>query len=407
MLSTKTRKLIIPIVILAAVLRLWKLPERTVFSGEANNVLNAMTDMLSGKRSIFQGQRAASYVEILSSTPWYIYLMLPVLTAANRNPIAVMYFQPLLSLIGIYFLFRAGEIWHSTKAGLFAAFIYTVLMPLINLDRSVWSVGLLPFSVNLILFTLAKAAISPSKINYLMLGFAMGFSLSLHFSSIISCLIALIFIATCKNRNGYIKWLILPIILSFLPLILYDLNHNFANSRGLFLVAKSFLDKTRPYGSGYFAFQFYPPIVLLAGITLASIPKLIGLLIVLMLFTSQIKLFIDYRAIPNYPQRYKLIEELLSFWKEPGMKVFFNDKSSFEYTYLMRYLSNKKGIDYRSILTLEPKWEYFGGQKIVEIRQMAIDFKPDQKNQVENFIRQNKAILMIDQEKIKLLPIID
>ena len=159
MTLSRNRFFILLIIAVAAIVRFWMLEERTLFSGEATMELNAIEKLISGEASWLVGLYAATYVSgELHTTPWFLYLMAPVFLLFGGNPVAFMVLHPLLGVIGIYFLYRAMTILVSRKSGLIAASIYATWMTMINLDRSVWSLGLIPTTVNLIFYTVAKSS---------------------------------------------------------------------------------------------------------------------------------------------------------------------------------------------------------------------------------------------------------
>lgn len=392
--------IIILIIAVAVIFRFWDLEKRTLFSGEATMELNAIDELIRGETSPLVGLYAATYVPgELHTTPWFLYLMTPIFLLFQGNPMAFIVLQPLLGVISIYFLYQAVTILVSRKAGLIAASIYATWMTMVNLDRSVWSLGLIPTTVNLIVYAAAKARHTQNPRWFFFLGILLGFSVSLHLQMLAIMVLTLAWVFVTARR--FFLWTLVPVTVSFLPLVLFDITHHFQTAAAFPKTVVSLFDGTRPYSSSYFIYQFLPFLIVGASVVLSRIHRNVAILIFGGFFMFQLKAFMTYAAHPNFVERRALIHDLLEFWTpEDGLTVFINDRSYFEYGYLLLYYGRDRGVRSDNVTKLEhPK----PTQEIIEkVRAKAtvIDGKDIAFAQIKN----KESLLLLDEDRLKLLP---
>jgi len=392
------------ILILAFGLRFFQLEKRTLFSGEATNELLALQMLSTGKTPFPLGYPVATYIPNLYTTPWFWYLLLPVFNFFRGNPLVFIILHPLLGTLGIYFLYRAGKLFHSEAAGLFAAFIYASWMVIINIDRSVWNVGLIPFAVNLVLWAAVMAIRTNQKKFFVLLGGLLGLAISLHYQLIILTLGLLLWIGR-KNRH-YLPLVLLPIIFSFLPVLVYDTAHQFVTSIAFRQAVRSLADGSRQYSTNYFFYQFYPVLILIFGGWLAEASRKIVVGLLALFAVWQFNSFIAYRVNPNYAQRKIFIARLLAFWSpERGIPFIVNDRPYFEYGYLLLYFGRDRGVSADSITRLEHNDSVTKQADILRIRNLAVNLDAFSSFEAAELINQGKAVLVIDEDRLKLLSV--
>ena len=69
----------------------------------------------------------------------------------------------------------------------------------------------------------------------------------------------------------------------------------------------------------------------------------------------ELREFVDYRAVPSLAQRRLLVLEMLSFY-DGRLEIYFKDRPSYEYRYLIDYLGERRGIPPGDIVLYEP-WQ--------------------------------------------------
>lgn len=398
---TRNQFIIVFIIVVAAVFRFWNLGERTLFSGEATMELNAIEKLISGETSRLVGLYAATYVPgELHTTPWFLYLMAPVFLAFRGDPRAFIVLHPLLGVIGIAVLYRAVTILVSRKTAIIAATLYATWMTIVNLDRSVWSLGLIPTTVNLVMFTAAKAWTAQRKTWWIALGTILGFSISLHLQmlAITGLTLTLVFIIARR----FFVWTLLPVVLSFLPLALFDLTHHFQTVAAFPKTIVSLFDGTRPYSASYFIYQFFPFLIIGTSAVLSRIHRNVAILIIGGFLMLQLQAFITYSAHPNFVERRALSHNLLEYWTpEDGLTVFINDRSYFEYGYLLLYYGRDQGVRSDNVTKLEhPKPTQ---QLIEKVRAKAREI--ESKDVAFAQVKNKESLLLLDEDRLKLLPL--
>lgn len=355
------KTLLILILIFSSFYRFWQIEERFIFSGETNNVLYAVEKLVNGKQSPLLGLVAAEYVQHLFHTPWYLYLMTPVYFLGRGSPLTFAILHSFLGIVGTYLLFESGRLLFSTKVGLIAAWINTFWLTTIIVDREVWAVGLVPFGSIVALYFMGGLKKNPIRFNFLILGVWFSIWLSFHYQVILSILAVLIWV-WWKQRK-YFKWVLCPLIASLLPLIVFDLRHQFFNLHGLWLVARSLAENTRPYSSSYFLYQFQRPIILLISVVMSRLNWKLVSLGMLLFGAIETKDFLVYKADPSYEKRKNLINNILNRWEGGKLEVYFKDISSYEYRYLLKLKSEKRGLNPNAIVIYEP-WQPVNGARL-------------------------------------------
>lgn len=394
---------ILAILSIAVFFRFWKLEERTLFSGEATAEFVVLRNIATGKQSPLLGYSIAPYVKGgLYTTPWVWWILAPIWKLTDGNPSVFIVLHPLVGVVSIWLLYRAGVLFYSKKAGLFAALIYASSMTIANVDRSIWSPSFIAPLVNSALFFLAKTLTSSGKKWPLLLGIALGLFPSLHFVTLLLC--ALFSGIVFWRKRKLFLWSLLPLFLSFLPLLAYDLIHEFVLVSALFKALAGFGDGTRTYSFSYFFYQFYPILILIAAIALTKVHRHISIGAVSLFLIWQTNLFLTYRVSPNYKERKALILTLLEFWrKEQSITIYMNDKPFFEYGYLFLFLGQDDGVIEDSITVLTPSPE--DKERAFQlVRQKARDLDSVPLHDVEALLKLKKGVLVLDQDKLKILP---
>lgn len=351
------------IILLAGFLRFWRLEERVIFSGEANNVLYTAEKLINGKQSLLLGFEATGYVHHLFTTPWNLYLVSLLLIISRGNPLGLVFFQAAMGVLGTYLIFRVGEILVSEKTGLIAAFLNAVWMTAIKTDLFFSAIGLAPFASIVIMYFFAKAIRSQNKIWFGILGGWLGFSVSMHYQFLITSFIVILWIFT-KYRKFFLA-LLIPFLLSFLPLIIFDLRHQWFNLIGFRLAIKTILAGGSPYSSSHYFYQFHRPILFLGAVMLSKmrLKYIAGFMAFFAIL--QLNKYFKYTVAPSFIDRKELAEKILSL-SGNRYEIYFNTRPSFDYQYLIKYLARQKGIDPQKFVFYEP-WQPLNSANITVV----------------------------------------
>ncbi len=241
-------KFILPflIILVAVFLRFYKFEEFVTFLGDQGR------DAIIIKRIVtfehFPAIGPPSSIGQIYLGPFYYYLIAPFLLFFNFNPIGPAAGVALLSILGIifsHFVVRK-EINH------LVALIFTIFLTFsavnIQFSRFSWNPNLLPIFSFFTLYFYYKTFTTKNKLHAILFGSFLSFSIQLHHLAFL--LIIPIFLSYLSSRIyfgislkrilklvqddiGNILISIFSSLLFSFPLIIFDLRHNFLNSKNL------------------------------------------------------------------------------------------------------------------------------------------------------------------------------
>jgi hypothetical protein len=162
--------------------------------------------------------------------PYFYWLLSVVLWIGRLNPVAWGYAGALIAVVTTGLMYLVGQELSSKKLGLIAATLWTFSYLAIVSDRHFWALYWGPLSVLVTIFCLLKIIKGKEKFVYLLavsLAFFIHTDLSNYMSLLLAVLAWIVFRIPFKKSTVLA---ILIIVLSFLPLIVFDLRHDFANT---------------------------------------------------------------------------------------------------------------------------------------------------------------------------------
>lgn len=233
-------KFLLILIILLAFIRFYRLEEFITFLGDQGR------DAIIIKRiATLEKLPAIGPVSSVGGVflgPFYYYLMAPFLLLFQFNPVGLGFAVGLLSIFGLIYLFFVTK----KELNKNTAYLFLILAGfakiIVEYNRFSWNPNLLPFFAFITLYFLIKFYQS-ENIGYLFLfGAFFALSLQLHYLAFLLGLTIIIFILfNYKKTLSLLKWKNLIILTaSFLifysPLIIFDLRHQFINSKNLIKV---------------------------------------------------------------------------------------------------------------------------------------------------------------------------
>jgi len=243
-------KILILIAILGLFLRLYHLPNSINFSWDQERDAFTIKQMLVEKKPVLIGPRVVNDNGFMLG-PYFFYILLPFYLITNLSPYATILFIAIYNLIFLISSFLIIKKIFSQKIAYFFVFIWSVSPLAIYIDTIAWNPLLVPFLFIFLLYLLKTLNFNKIK-NWLILGFYLGFSFNIHVQLAILSFITIIFLFIKIPKNIFFKkiiFLLFGFIISFLPLIIFDLRHNFLNLN-LFL---NFF-QNNPFPKDYFSF---------------------------------------------------------------------------------------------------------------------------------------------------------
>lgn len=161
-------------------------------------------------------------------SPLFLYLNAIPYFLTNNNPLSSGFLTTLLGVIAIYLIYKIGSDFFNQRVGAIAAFLSATSFWLVLQDRHWWNISLTYFVALICLYGVWKVI---KKNNYwiLIIFIALTIGISAHFSNAAALLfvIAVWIIYRLPVRNKYFVFGLSFFIIAHLPLLFFDLRHNF------------------------------------------------------------------------------------------------------------------------------------------------------------------------------------
>jgi len=189
--------------------------------------------------------------------PQFTYLITPFFLVSNLHPKALTYFLIVYDLIFFLATFFILKKIFNPIFTYFFLLLWGTNYLLIEADSSVLWPMILPLGIILTIFCLYKIYIQKEKKWWLFLGLVIGFFANMHFQFIFIGIFIFVFIILSikqiRPSISKVSYLFLGLLLMFAPLILFDLRHDFLNTK-LFI---SFFTQKDPNVSHFF-YAWFP-----------------------------------------------------------------------------------------------------------------------------------------------------
>jgi len=169
--------------------------------------------------------------------PYFYYILVPFYFLFHLNPSALVFFIIFINLLffatGFYIIKKIFGFYYA----LFFFLLWSINHLLLTFDTVVWNPILIPLGVIVIWFQLARLYQKKSSIlDWAILGLTLGFFVNMHFQFVFIILFCLFFIFINRKRENFfdIKKALAAVFsfsAVFAPLFLFDLRHDFLNSK--------------------------------------------------------------------------------------------------------------------------------------------------------------------------------
>lgn len=238
----KKNKLIIGVVILSLFLRLFKIPSYMTFLGDEGRDALVWLRMTRGKFTLIGPTTSIGNMYL---GPLYYYLMLPfyIVLGTVGPSVGVALFAGVTSFL----LWLFGKEWFSEKVGILAAFLYAISPVAIVLSHSSWNPNVMPFFALLAIWGIWQFW-QKDKYYWLAIdGVLLSFAVQSHYLGILLLplvglffLVKLVELLRRKDKNwrkitfSFVLCSIFFVLLSVLPLVWFDLRHNFINYKSFY-----------------------------------------------------------------------------------------------------------------------------------------------------------------------------
>ena len=256
---TKTNLIFIGILLVGIFLRFYQLKERFSYGHDHDLAAWMVKDILVNKHLRLIGQQTSNLGIFIG--PLYYYFQVPFFALFKMDPIAEAVASSLVGILGIFSSYFIFSKTFSKTTGLISAFIYSLSFSVVNNDReAVPTVPVIIWSMWLF-YALALISKGNQKRGFLVLGILVGLIWHLNMALIILAPLAIVAFILSKKRLE-IKALIigiLPAVGLSIPLILFELRHNFIQANA-FVVSL-----TSPQGDIYQGISKFARVIFLVN----------------------------------------------------------------------------------------------------------------------------------------------
>lgn len=231
-------KLIICLFALFIFFRFFRLEAFVTFLGDQGR------DVIILKRIVtfehFPAIGAPSSVGMVYLGPFYYYLMAPFLFLAHFHPVGPAFGVALLSIAGLIAVYVSVRKGVSGTVALFFLLFFGLSAAILDMSRYSWNPNLLPFFAFLTLVFFSLSLEKRKRMWAALFGTFFSLSIQLHYLAVLLVLPMILVSIPYLNESKQRQMLFRQHSISFLffllftsPLILFDLKHDFINSKNL------------------------------------------------------------------------------------------------------------------------------------------------------------------------------
>jgi len=218
------------IVALAFFLRIWRAESLFPFTMDEEYQAFLAKNIIEGKHFPLIGVNVADTGLYLG--PFFTYFSVIPYLLFGPSPIGGALFSALFGGLTVYFLIKTGETINK-PVGLLAGLLSSVSFLSNAYDRKFWNPSLVPLLTILLMLALLKVKNNPRW--WLVIFLVFGLAFHTHYSLFALLPVAIYFLWKNKIKlgNPWFKGGLLIFFFCLLPLIVFDLRHNFTNARAL------------------------------------------------------------------------------------------------------------------------------------------------------------------------------
>lgn len=233
--------ILIIILAIGIYLRFYRISQLSTFLADQAIELSGARQILEGKYTLIGIKTSNS--DLHNGAVMY-YILAPFLFVFKNHPLAGGVLQSILSILTIFAVFYIGRKFYNNSVGLTASFLIAASSLLVKFSRQTMLANYpLFFSalhlICLILFLKSKK--SKTAIN-IIIGILCGFMLQIHYSTLSLLISAFIFpflFLKKKNIFNYFLKLLIGFILGFVPMLVFEIRHQFFNTQMFFKLINS------------------------------------------------------------------------------------------------------------------------------------------------------------------------
>jgi hypothetical protein len=276
-LLNRRNLLLLAIFIAAALVRFYNFPDRVTFWSEQARSLVVSANYIKDKPSLLGQEyfRTNSFGHTLFAGATFNYSLVPLLLIFNYNPIPITVFFALLNLFTAFVVYWVvGKIW-GQKPAIFTTFLFVFSDVMIYHSLFIWILNNLPLIGALVIYFIWLFGKKQAGTSVFWLGVLSGLGISLEYMFIPIAGAIFVFVIL-KSRNKLRDLLIFSFaaVLGNLPMVLFDIRHNFYHMASLWQYALDTLrGTTGAKFTYYYLLPLWPAFCIIGGFILAKIYK--------------------------------------------------------------------------------------------------------------------------------------
>lgn len=265
------------ILALAVLVRFYNFSNRVTFGPEQARSLVTSAKYIREKPSLLGQEyfRVDGNGHKIYSGAVFNYLLVPLILISDYNPVTITAFFTILNLAtGIVIYFVAKKIFNR-RVAIFSMILFLFNDMMVYHSLFIWNYNLLPLVGIITIYYLAKQNKEHKSINIFILGILSGFGISLQLLYLFVALAVYVFtILKSKKKLPDSAIFAVGVILGNLPMVLFDVRHNFYNFTALWGYAiNTFKGVSDASFSYYYLLPFWPAAAIVAGYLLSKIYK--------------------------------------------------------------------------------------------------------------------------------------
>jgi 4-amino-4-deoxy-L-arabinose transferase-like glycosyltransferase len=232
--------LIASIILLALILRVYRIGEFMTFLGDEGRDVRIVRDLITHGNLVFIGPQTS--IGNMYLGPLYYYMMAPALLLAGLNPIGAAVMVALLGTLTVWLTWFVSRRWFGKPAAFTAALLFAVSPVAIIYSRSSWNPNPMPFFALLSIWGIYEVWQAKKDYCLLYIGISFAFALQMHYLGLLLApvlglfwLLTLISINKSKDlvrKKTFLRFTLFAFLIFFLlmsPLLLFDIKHQGMN----------------------------------------------------------------------------------------------------------------------------------------------------------------------------------
>lgn len=225
----------------ATFFRFFKINQTFYFIGDAGRDAQAAYKIIFDHKFTLIGPKTSIGGFYLG--PFYFYLITIPLMFFNMNPLGLGYMVSFIGVMAVFLSFLVGRLLFNSKTGLVIAFLYATSSIIVSYSRMAWNPSPVPLFTLLLIILIYLYQKTKRSLCIWLLGFIFGLGVQLHYNFI--CLIPSVVVYLLLTNTKFkktIRDLIgagLLMMVTHLPLVLFEIRHQFITSKAFLRFLKS------------------------------------------------------------------------------------------------------------------------------------------------------------------------